>query len=293
MLTDRKPSPPTLLLWAELGAKLRSDRPCQSQIDALKKFASFGRDLQTVKSKVISPLALKAIATAGQRLAINRDEKIRSLLEEWNRRLNPIRDPLTLNFGMNRWLSSDREEAYSDWIAWILREIGRRHAERLLLGTETVHMDDYCETSREVWVPEGHDGHAGRLDCVVNFADTIIVLELKTGSAVSADTAKHEGYAKWLKERTERRRVALLLATEVNETDKFGFRPMAWDKFTKGLRNLLPYLIAENKVLLACIVASFIGAVEQNILGFPAIDADLHTSLLATGTDRLIKYLEQ
>src|SRR5689334_2146074 len=35
--------------------------------------------------------------------------------------LTPLRDPLALNLGEHRWLSEDREESYSDWLAWILQ----------------------------------------------------------------------------------------------------------------------------------------------------------------------------
>ncbi len=36
-------------------------------------------------------------------------------------KLWPLRDPLKLNLGAHRWLSADREESYSDWLAWILQ----------------------------------------------------------------------------------------------------------------------------------------------------------------------------
>jgi len=176
-----------------------------------------------------------------------------------------------LNFGLNRWLSSEREEAYSDWVSRTLQEVGRRRTEWLLLGVDSSLTDDHCETSREVWVPEGHNGHAGRLDCVVYCSDTVIVLELKTGDAAAADTAKQEGYANWLKARQEPRKVAVLLATDVNDTDEFGFQPLPWRVFCKRLRKLLPELVREDRLLLACVIGAFLGAIEQNILGFPAI----------------------
>ena len=34
-----------------------------------------------------------------------------------DKELSPLRDPLSLNLGKHRWLSADREESYSDWLA--------------------------------------------------------------------------------------------------------------------------------------------------------------------------------
>src|SRR5580700_121123 len=34
-----------------------------------------------------------------------------------------LRDPLVVDAGLNRWLREDREEAYSDWLAWIFQQL--------------------------------------------------------------------------------------------------------------------------------------------------------------------------
>jgi hypothetical protein len=214
--------------WAELAVKLRSHSTGKLHIEALTKLARAGRQIQPARSAVPHIDAIAAIASAGLRLANERYSALQTLVEDWNKRFAPIRDPLMLDFGLNRWLSSEREEAYSDWIAWILQEVGRKHAEWLLLGVESSPREDHCKTDREVWVPEGHNGQAGRLDCVVFFNDTVIVMELKTGDARTSDTAKHEGYAKWLNTRHEQRKVALLIAKDAKEIDEFGFQPLPW-----------------------------------------------------------------
>ena len=90
-------------------------------------------------------------------------------------RFAPIGDPFKLDFGLNCWLAAEREEAYSDWIAWILQELGRRRTELLLLGDEAFSIDGDCKTDREIWVPEGHEGQHGRLYCVVYFPDTVMI----------------------------------------------------------------------------------------------------------------------
>lgn len=50
-------------------------------------------------------------------------ERLNAALVESNNELWPLSDPLNLNRGEHRWMSSDREESYSDWLAWILQLI--------------------------------------------------------------------------------------------------------------------------------------------------------------------------
>jgi hypothetical protein len=65
------------------------------------------------------------------------------LLELSNRTFDPLADPLATDFGAHRWLSADREEAYSDWLGWILEQIGDAERVLRLLGVrekETIRM---------------------------------------------------------------------------------------------------------------------------------------------------------
>jgi len=40
-------------------------------------------------------------------------------------RLKPLGEPLEHDLGVNRWLAGAREEAYSDWLTWLLRIVPR------------------------------------------------------------------------------------------------------------------------------------------------------------------------
>ena len=51
-----------------------------------------------------------------------------------NRTFDPLADPLAIEFRDHRWLSSEREEAYSDWLGWILEQIGDAGRILRLLG---------------------------------------------------------------------------------------------------------------------------------------------------------------
>src|SRR5580700_9951677 len=60
-------------------------------------------------------------------------------LERSDSQLTPLSDPLRLNLGEHRWFSKDREESYSDWLAWILQ--GMSVTEILLLFGVVVDGD--------------------------------------------------------------------------------------------------------------------------------------------------------
>jgi hypothetical protein len=50
-------------------------------------------------------------------------DELTELLDQSDKRLKPFADPLWTDFGTHRWLKADREEAYSDWLAWIVENL--------------------------------------------------------------------------------------------------------------------------------------------------------------------------
>lgn len=97
-----------------------------------------------------------------------------------NRALDPLADPLATEFGAHRWLSSEREEAYSDWFGWILEQIGDSGRVLRLLGVQDRKLLQACSPeepliNREVRIPDG------RPDLVVEFGNRLMVIvEIKT-----------------------------------------------------------------------------------------------------------------
>jgi len=130
-------------------------------------------------------------------------QQLKTLVQRSEKMLHPIGEPLTMSFPLHRWLAGDREEAYFDWLAWILQELGSaRRIGYVLCGEEVSELSrcgERCSVEREVWVPEGHPGRSGRLDCIVRIGNqAVILIEVKVVSAESADTSKNQGYRQWL-----------------------------------------------------------------------------------------------
>lgn len=50
--------------------------------------------------------------------------QLQALVRRSEEMLHPLEEPLKMPFSLHRWLATDREEAYSDWLVWILEQLG-------------------------------------------------------------------------------------------------------------------------------------------------------------------------
>lgn len=213
---------------------------------------------------------------ASQKLAVDA-ERLRECLTQTRERLAPLEDPFDTDFGLHRWLEEDREEAYSDWLQWVVRQ-ARSPADVFRLFNLGALPEDVAgckafEVRRECCIPSGHEDRAGRLDLVIHFEDkAIVVVEVKKGDADEADTRKQSGYNQWLKEQNypDKRKYSVLLAVEADHDTYEDFRFVSCASLSVEMRRLAVELCREKRVTTAAMVLAFVAAVEQNLLGFSA-----------------------
>ena len=187
----------------------------------------------------------------------------------------PLSDPLDVLFPLHRQLSSSREEVYSDWLQWVLDQIknagqigsvlGLPNLEQIAVSNEPVEVD------REVPVEHGHADQTGRLDIVVRQGCRwLAVIEVKTRAYKDGDLEKHEGYQKSIiSPETE----LIFLAVDPPDSDSHGFRFIAWADVCVTLRRIALELLASNRILTTALILAFVGAIEQNLLGFVSPEA--------------------
>jgi hypothetical protein len=178
------------------------------------------------------------------RVAKQADSSSRGALAESldlsNRTLDPLADPLATEFGAHRWLSSEREEAYSDWFGWILEQIGDAGLVLRLLGVRDRELLRVCGSekpfiNREFKIPDG------RPDLVVEFGKRLLVIvEIKTKSfdlvAVRDQLAR---YARWIPDprNPPQRTLRYFAAVEFGEFDSLStFEPLPWRELTLRMR---------------------------------------------------------
>src|SRR5438445_2937970 len=182
------------------------ERNIRVHIAAFRRWAYLGRQLrvQTGAPRVPRWPADKVERLVAAVRRLDQEERVRlhELLQRTCDLLHPFGEPLALNFGLNRWLSGAREEAYSDWLEWLLRQLRPVEICQLLHVPANHRVRPIIDAlpnapapvRRDLWVRHGHEGAAGRLDLTLTIGQkAVIVLEIKRGDAQSADTAKQEG----------------------------------------------------------------------------------------------------
>jgi hypothetical protein len=92
--------------------------------EILRTWANLGRSLIVAQpSSSVSWDPAGRMIAASRQLFTEQAERLKTLLAESNERLKPLGDPLSIDFGVHRWLAGEREEAYSDWLEWIIKQI--------------------------------------------------------------------------------------------------------------------------------------------------------------------------
>jgi hypothetical protein len=203
----------------------------------------------------------------------DRRKELDRILQQSNDHLAPLQEPLHLNLGSHRAVRWYREEVYSDWLAWVVNQLGSDpEAVLRLFG---VSMDSLgprkkprgrLYARREFPVPKGHDGQSGRLDLLIRDDDDqdVLVVEVKVTSAEAADTEKGAGYTKQLPDIP-----AVLLATDGVRNEYPGrFQLRRWRETCIALRREARRSIADGNTMLAAMMLVLASAAEANLLGY-------------------------
>jgi hypothetical protein len=190
-------------------------------------------------------------------------QKVRNRLLAISRRRKfpQLGDPLDVDFGAHRWLRDSREEAWSDWLAWILEQNAdsRQVLELFGVGRKPV-PSGCCEIRRESVTPNG------RPDLVLRIGDATLVVEVKTASKAGVDQL--DRYGAWLKKADASLGLVLLAIDKTENLTTPDWQFCSWETVSTGLRVWAAAWLNEDRMMEAALTLAFCGAVEQNLLGF-------------------------
>jgi hypothetical protein len=147
----------------------------------------------------------------------------------------------------HRWLDlqREREESYSDWLAWLLEQMNSAEAVLQILGVKNkrfgrlvrnttyyVSRDEVCLTPK---------GEPKRLDLVIRFGGDVgtLLVEVKIRDLDRAGGRENlADYGRWLKERQgdPNRRLAVLLVPTQPEPQCSGWDVRLWEDASLNLR---------------------------------------------------------
>ncbi len=183
---------------------------------------------------------------------------------------------MLIDFGAHRWLRSSREETYSDWLAWIVKQLADDPDAVLDLfsirdrpPTWSGSQQHMVTVDRETPVKLAR--WDGRLDLLLRCGENAsYIVELKLPDPEHADTAKQRQYMEWLRCQPGIQHYGgTLVALEGEEKLYEGFRLVPWSELCLKLRrSLVRYSLGTRKPVVMSLMLAFVGAVEQNLLRF-------------------------
>ena len=191
--------------------------------------------------------------------------------------LSPLADPLRLTLGEHRWLSADREESYSDWLAWILQGISESdEILRLFTLGDKTNRDlpgPVGKIRREIW------SEHGRTDIEVPIGTRgLLLIEVKVRETGTELPEQLERYIQKIKDQHIEPALLVLLGIDAPEPSipLFSFQFIHWRTLCQRLRRYANQ-IKRSDLLRAASVLIYCGAVEQNLLGFSGRPKHLRT----------------
>jgi hypothetical protein len=254
-------------------------RLCQS----LQLCARWGAVLGGQPAEPLSDEGCKAIervTNAFQALIKTEAIHIEDLLNTADQRLAPFADPFRLLSTGHRWLDlrREREESYSNWLAWLLE---RMDSTEQILRIFNLEDTDFANSVRnrkpKVYREQPFrtaNDERKRLDIIVKFGDwAILLIELKVRELEVAGGAENLPlYRDWLESHISdsKGRCAILLVPTSMESPCSGWQVRSWEQVSLSLRLQAREYAASNgsRLLLAAMLLCFSGAVEQNVLGY-------------------------
>jgi hypothetical protein len=242
-------------------------------ITNLLEWAELGRAYAPRRSSRADWSAVEALIEAAQPRLLEDSKVLRELLERSREQLG-LSDPLLCDLGVHRWLEADREESYSDWLAWVLEQLDEAEAVLAVLGVKSPQFVSACvgksyHVEREAVVKEGYSGSRGRLDLLIHFGEpelAVVGVEVKTDDE---SYEKQQGYVQSLRGLYPRVECVLVTKDNVPEDQLFGFRSQTWEDLSVRLRRAIAGVVRGYGMDAgAAMMVSFVGAVERNLLGY-------------------------
>lgn len=245
----------------------------QDHVATLEQWAEWGKAYAPARASRPDWSAVVALIEAVEPRLREDSRDLRELLDSSTNRLK-LTDPLLSDLGVHRWLVKDREESYSDWLAWVLERLGNARVVLRVLGVQNPQFVSTCDrqsywVEREAQVEEGWLGSEGRIDLLIHFGEPEVAMlgvEVKT---TDENYEKQRGYIKSLRKLCRRAEGVLVAIPDVPRDRLFGFGLRKWQDLGMALRRAIAeYVQSHDDLTMAAMMLGFMGAIEQNLLDY-------------------------
>lgn len=269
---------------------------------AWRLYAKWGRavgDAAEIGQRDAACRTIQRITGTFQALVKSETVHLADLLESSDRQLAPLSDPLRLGFHGHRWLDlqHEREESYSDWLAWLLERMDSPEQVLQVFGLENTELgklvgDKEVTVSREESIST-LDGRK-RTDIVIRFGNEgVLLVEVKIRELEEVGGAENVPiYHRWLEgvQPDPKRRHAILLVPTPIEPPCDEWDVRTWEDVSLNLRRqAAQHVSTQGKSMLTAITLCFAGAVEQNVLGLDGTGAAISAPQTALYLEQFLK----
>ena len=275
----------------------------RGSLDSVVHFAAWAARLRGEREAIRSDAGvLKHLVDAARRQGAQAIQEFHEAVRRSALVFGSLGEPLAvLDFTQHRWVAGHREEAYSDWLQWILARAEPAEVLRIF-GVRDPKVLSVCAgctvtVDRERPVCYRDEGKTGRLDLEIWFGDmALLVVEVKLGEAECAYTKKQADYRAAL-EAEKLAPLLVILVVDAAAEEYHGFRPWLWADACIELRLAAVRSCGRQEHLRAAMILAFVAAVEQNLLGFPWAGREFQHEVAASlvlprATEHLTRFLE-
>lgn len=217
--------------------------------------------------------AVETLIDAAQPRLLEDSKALRKLLERSIDQLKSS-DPFLCDLGVHRWLETDREESYSDWLAWVLEQLSEASVVLRVLHVQNPEFIATCtgqpyRVEREEGVKEGGPGSSGRIDLIIHFGEpevAVLGIEVKT---IDKNYEKQRGYVQSLQNFCRSAECIIVANDDVDKDSLFGFKLRTWEDLSVALRHAIAgYVQSHGANAISAMMLGFVAAIEQNLLGY-------------------------
>jgi len=239
-------------------------------IAVLGQWAEWGRACSSSRQSRPDWSAVDSLIEAAKPRLMEDSRALRELLQRSSDRLK-FTDPLLCDLGLHRWLARDREEAYSDWLAWVLEQLRDAAAVLRVLGVQSPQLQSLgsegYRVEREVYLKEGAPGYEGRIDLLIRFGKPercLLGVEVKTWDE---SYEKQRAYLASLRARCPDAVGVLVAIPEVPEVSRCEFQLRRWRDVALALRREVAISVrSHGPDIIPAMMCGFVAAIEQNLL---------------------------
>lgn len=233
----------------------------------MKAWGRIGLDIQNSFTPQASWAPVASIVDAAEGFFKEERKDLENILKRSNGQLRKL-EPLSIDLGVHRWLKAEREEAYSDWLKWVLDQLGRPALVGQVFGIKKNRlsaMQGDLKVIRETRIIS-QETQLRRTDLDVYFG---------THGAVRVEVkirdASHLDYQQLIDQEKAKKPfcyyIFLVRSGSLDDYKGKRFVVRHWKDICLNLRRMMPKLSLD--FMQKAMVMAFVGAVEQNILKLP------------------------